>query len=536
MPTHTLLRECHLPDDEISRELDEVFGPDADDWLAPESQPFLEDRVVTGRVVQVGEDAVRVDVGYKSDGMVPLREWFDDKAQAVIAPRTGDVLEFVLVSAEGDDGGVVLSHRRARHEAAWKRFAAEHKTGDDVSGKVVRRVAGGLLVDVGVTAFLPASQVDVRRPRDVGEYVGRDVECEVLTIDPHKRSVVLSRRALLTRHQAVNRVNVLAQIEAGQVRRGVVKNVADFGAFVDLGGIDGLLHVSDLSWGRVRDARSFVQVEQALEVYVLNVDRERERISLSLKHLTPSPWADLAQRYPVGSRHEGEVANVTGYGAFVELEPGVEGLVHVSEMSWTRRISQPSELVRAGDRITVQVLKVDEERKQLSLGMKQLTADPWAGVAGRYAVNAVVEGAVRSLTNYGAFVELEEGVQGMIHVSDMGWRRDARPGDLLRLGDRVSCLVLDVDEERRRIALGLKQLTADPWQGVEGRYVPGAVARGKVTKLANFGVFVELEPGLEGLLHASEMGEGGVEAGAEVEVTVLRVDVGERKIGLTRRR
>jgi len=535
MPTHNLLREAHLPDDESSRQIQAIFGPG--DWLADDTQQFTDNRIVTGRVVQVSDVAVRLDVGFKSDGEVPLREWYDDAAGAVVPPRPGDVVELMLLSVDGADGAVVLSYRRAQRKAAWERFVAAHKDGDVVTARVYRRVPGGLAVGAdGVTAFLPASQVEMRRPPDLGVYVGRDVECVILKIDVARHNVVLSRRALLERHNAPRRANLLATIEPGQVRQGVVKNVAEFGAFVDLGGIDGLLHVSDMSWGRVANVRDVVRVDQPLEVFVLSVDRQKEKIALSLKHLTPNPWVDVGMKYPEGSRHKGEVVNVMSYGAFVKLEPGVEGLVHISDMSWTRRISHPGELLSVGDRIEVQVLRFDQEKHELSLGIKHLTANPWDGVTERYPPGMVVAGVVSNLTNYGAFVDLEDGLFGLIHVADMSWtRRGSHPGDFVQKGDAVTCLVLKVDAERHRIMLGLKQLTGDdPWHGVADRYAPGGVVKGKVVKLTEIGAFVELEPGVDGLLHVSELAEApeGLAVGGEVEVEVLRVDAGERKIGL----
>jgi small subunit ribosomal protein S1 len=335
------------------------------------------------------------------------------------------------------------------------------------------------------------------------------------------------------------------EIAVGQIRTGVVKNIAEFGAFVDLGGIDGLLHVTDMSWGRVNNAYEMARIDQQLEVYVLHIDKEREKIALSLKQKTPSPWQNVADKYPVGSRHTGEVASVMSYGAFVRLEPGIEGLVHISEMSWTKRVNHPSELVATGDQIEVQVLNINKEKQEISLGMKQVQPNPWDKVAERYPPGTVITGVVRNLTNYGAFIEIEEGIDGLLHVSDMSWvRKVAHPSEVVAKGDKVTCVVLNVDQERKRVALGLKQMNNDPWEGdIPGRYRPGEVKKGKVTKLTNFGVFVELEPGLEGLLHISELADHKVESpedvvkvGDEVEVKVLRVDAADRKIGLSRKR
>jgi small subunit ribosomal protein S1 len=539
-----LLREFEAPDYQIGRELDDVFGTEVDVWLPDEGQDFRENKVLTGRVLRVTADEVWIDIGYKSQGVVEVREWFDDDLGHVVLPRPGDEVEVLLEAVEDEDGAVVLSYRKARRQKEWEAVIAQHKEGDVVSGTVTRKVKGGLLVNIGVNAFLPASQVDTRRPQDIGEYVGKVIECKIAVIDEDRRNIVVSRRQLLEDRRDELKKKLLAEIEVGQVRKGVVKNIASFGAFVDLGGLDGLLHVTDLSWDRVSRPEDVVYVEQELEVYVVRVDREREKVALGLKQLTPSPWAGVGDKYPVGSRHSGEVVNVMSYGAFVKLEPGVEGLVHISEMSWTKRINHPSELVSAGDRIEVQVLNVSKEKQEISLGMKQAQPNPWDKVAARFPPGTVITGVVRNLTNYGAFVEIEEGIDGLLHVGDMSWvRKVAHPSEVVSKGDKVTCVVLNVDQERKRIALGLKQMNNDPWEGdIPGRYHPGDIKKGKVTKLTNFGVFIELEPGLEGLLHISELADHKVESpeevvkvGDEVEVKILRVDAADRKIGLSRR-
>ncbi|MBI1914352.1 MAG: S1 RNA-binding domain-containing protein, partial [Planctomycetes bacterium] len=391
----------------------------------------------------------------------------------------------------------------------------------------------------------PASQVDIRRPPDIGDYIGRTIECKILKIDEARRNIVVSRRKLLEDQREEMKKKLLAEIEPGQVRKGVVKNIADFGAFVDLGGIDGLLHITDMRWERVVNPREVVKIDEQLEVYVLTVDKEKEKIALSLKHLMPNPWDNVAAKYPVGSRHKGEVVNVMSYGAFVKLEPGIEGLVHISEMSWTRRINHPNEVVSGGDAVEVMVLNINKEKQEISLGIKPVQPNPWDEVVGKYPPGTVVHGTVRNLTNYGAFVEIEEGIDGLLHVSDMNWtKKVAHPSEVVKKGDKVTCVVLNVDLERKRIALGLKQLKGDPWEGdIPGRYRPGDLKTGKVTKLTNFGVFVELEEGLEGLLHISELADHKVESpedivkvGDSIEVRILRVDAAERKIGLSRKR
>ena len=544
MVNRNLLREYDLSEDELQQQMADAFQENQGDWLPPEQQEFRDNRVVTGRVRKVTGDEVWVDVGYKSEGAIELREWFDDGLGQVVPPKPGDQVEVLLEAVEDESGAVILSYRKARRQKEWEEFLSKHKEGDIVSGPVLRKIKGGLLVNIGVNVFLPASQVDTRRPADIGEYIGKNLECKILIIDEERRNIVVSRRKLIEDQRQELKAKLLNEIEVGQVRKGVVKNIAPFGAFVDLGGLDGLLHVTDMAWNRVSDPNEVVKIDQHLDVYILKVDKEREKIALSLKHKTPSPWQNVEDKYPVGSKHTGEVVNVMTYGAFVKLEPGIEGLVHISEMSWTKRINHPSELVQIGDQIEVQVLSINKEKQEISLGMKQVQPNPWDKVAERYPPGTQVEGTVRNLTNYGAFIEIEEGIDGLLHVSDMSWvRKVGHPSDLLNKGDKVKCVVLSVDQERKRIALGLKQMASDPWEGdIPGRYHPGDVKTGKVTKLTNFGVFVELEPGLEGLLHISELAdqkvdspEDVVKVGDEIEVRVLRVDVGERKLGLSRR-
>src|SRR5438067_3112515 len=551
MVNRNLLRQFDLPEAELHEELAAAFNQDvyqADDdgaWLPPSEQEFEVNKIVNGRVLNVVGDEVWIDVGYKSEGVIALQEWFDEGLGKVVPPQPGEEVQVLLDAVEDETGGVVLSYRKAKRQKEWEDVIAKHKEGDVVQGPVTRKIKGGLLVNIGVNVFLPASQVDIRRPPDIADYIGKTIECKILKIDEARRNIVVSRRKLIEDLRTEMKEKLLAEIQPGQIRKGVVKNIAEFGAFVDLGGIDGLLHITDMAWHRVTNPHEAVHIDQQLEVYILSVDKDREKIALSLKHKAPSPWANVADKYPVGSRHTGEVVNVMSYGAFVKLEPGIEGLVHISEMSWTKRINHPSDLVRTGDQIEVQVLNINKEKQEISLGMKQAQPNPWDKVAERYPPGTVITGVVRNLTNYGAFIEIEEGIDGLLHVGDMSWvRKVAHPSEVVQKGDKVTCIVLNVDQERKRIALGLKQMNNDPWEGdIPGRYKPGEIKRGKVTKLTNFGVFVELEPGLEGLLHISELADHKVESpedvvkvGDEVEVKVLRVDAADRKIGLSRKR
>jgi small subunit ribosomal protein S1 len=544
MVSRYLLSQYDLPPDELQRELDAAFDQGDVDWLPPQKQEFRDYKLVAGRVRKVTADAVWVDVGYKSEGVIDLREWHDEALGQFVPPQPGDQLEVLLEEVEDDNGAIVLSYRKAKRQKEWEDVIAKHKEGDVVTGLVTRKIKGGLLVNIGVNVFLPASQLDIRRPPDIGAYIGKAIECKVLKIDEARRNIVVSRRKLLEDQREEMKKKLLAEIEPGQIRKGVVKNIAAFGAFIDLGGIDGLLHVTDMAWSRVTSPDEIVRIDQELEVFIIKVDLEKEKIALGLKQKTASPWAGVADRYPVGSRHTGEVVNVMSYGAFVKLEPGLEGLVHISEMSWTKRINHPSELVSIGDQIEVQVLNINKDKQEISLGMKQVQPNPWDKVAERYPPGTVVTGVVRNLTNYGAFIEIEEGIDGLLHVSDMSWvRKVAHPSEVVQKGDKVTCVALNVDQERKRIALGLKQMNNDPWEGdIPGRYKPGEIKKGKVTKLTNFGVFVELEPGLEGLLHISELADHKVESpedvvkvGDEIEVKVLRVDAADRKIGLSRK-
>jgi small subunit ribosomal protein S1 len=549
MVNRNLLRQFDLPATELQQQLEAAFdqqatGGDLESWLPHEEQEFEVNKIVRGRVLNVIGDDVVVDVGYKSEGIIKLEEWYDEGLDKVVPPNPGEEIQVLLYSVEDESGAIVLSYRKAKRQKEWEHIIEKHKEGDVVSGVVNRKIKGGLLVNIGVNVFLPASQVDIRRPPDIGDYIGKTIECKILKIDEARRNIVVSRRKLIEDQREEMKKKLLAEIEPGQIRKGVVKNIAEFGAFVDLGGIDGLLHITDMSWGRISNPHEIVHIDQQLEVYIITVDKDREKIALGLKQKSPSPWADVEAKYPISSRHTGEVVNVMSYGAFVKLEPGIEGLVHISEMSWTKRINHPSELVAIGDQIEVQVLNINKEKQEISLGMKQVQPNPWDKVAERYPPGTIISGTVRNLTNYGAFIEIEEGIDGLLHVSDMSWvRKVSHPSEVVAKGDKVTCVVLNVDQERKRVALGLKQMASDPWEGdIPGRYHPGELKKGKVTKLTNFGVFVELETGLEGLLHISELSDDKIESpeevvkvGDEIEVKVLRVEPKDRKIGLSRK-
>jgi small subunit ribosomal protein S1 len=542
MVNRNLLRQLDAPEEELAT-LDSVFQQGIADYLERPEQDYESNKIVTGRVLEIRGDDVVIDIGYKSEGVIRIDEWKEEGSDSP-PPKPGDIVEVLLETVESEDGTIALSYRKAKRQKEWNAILAKHKEGDVVSGRVLKKIKGGLLVNIGVNVFLPASQVDIRRPQSIDEYIDKNIECVILKIDEQRRNIVVSRRKLIEDRRTIQKDKLLSELEVGQIRTGVVKNIAEFGAFVDLGGIDGLLHITDMGWHRVTNPRDVVQIDQTLEVYILHIDREKEKIALSLKHKTPSPWQNIEAKYPVGTRHQGEVVNIMPYGAFVKLEPGIEGLVHISEMSWVKRIADPKELVQIGDKVEVQVLNINHDKKEISLGMKQCQANPWGEVAKKYPPNTVITGTVRNLTNYGAFIEIEEGIDGLLHVSDMSYvRKVSNPSEMVQKGQKLTCIVLSVDQERKRVALGLKQMGNDPWEtDIPARYKPGQKVRGKVTKLTNFGVFVELEQGLEGLLHISELSDNKIESpeevvkvGDEVDVKVLRVDAKDRKIGLSMR-
>ncbi len=549
MVDRNLIRSLDIDDDELNREIEEAMGPGSDITdMAWNPQGVQVNQILVGKILRVDDEYVLVDVGYKSEGQIPRNEWDEGEAPPEVGQTVKVLIEDVedaLGQVEESRGMITLSKRKAEKIEQWENVMKAVKEGDVVTGEVLRKIKGGLLVNIGVSVFLPASQVDIRRPAEIGDYVGRTIQCLVLKIDETRRNIVVSRRALIETERAEKKAQLLSTLQEGQLVKGVVKNIADFGAFVDLGGIDGLLHITDMSWGRIGHPTEMVHIDQELEVQILNVDREKEKIALGLKQKSASPWELVGDKYPVASIHKGSVVNVMSYGAFIKLEEGIEGLVHISEMSWTKRISHPNEMVHIDDEVSVVVLKIDKEKHEISLGMKQTQDNPWDKVTDKYSPGTTVKGTVRNLTNYGAFIEIEEGIDGLLHVSDMSWtRKISHPSEVVEKGQEVTCKVLSVDQQRRRIALGLKQLDEDPWAtDIPNKYQPGQLVKGKVTKLTNFGVFVGLENGLEGLLHISELSEQKVEnpeeivkVGEEIEVKILRVDAEERKIGLSRKR
>jgi len=540
---HNLIASLSIEDMEAEAMVAEALGQEVADGdmeglLVEAIGDFSNGSILQGKIIGRAGDDFLIDVGLKSEGILDKHE-FDDPKDVEI----GDTVEVLLEDVEG--GTVMVSKRKADRIRGWEKLISEKGEGDVVDGKVMRKIKGGLLVDIGVPVFLPASQVDVRRPQDIGIYIGQTIESQILKIDTERRNIVISRRKLIEDRRAILRKDLLEKVKVGDIVEGTVKNIADFGAFVDLGGIDGLLHITDMSWGRVNHPSDMVKIEEKLEVKILNIDHEKEKIALGLKQKDASPWEDIERKYPPNTRLKGEVTNIMSYGAFVKLEEGVEGLVHISEMSWTKRINHPSELVSIGEEAEVVILDFNKDKQEISLGMKQTEVNPWELVADKYPPGTVIEGKVRNLASYGAFVEIEPGIDGLLHVSDLSWtKKIGHPNEVLKKGDDQRCVVLEVDRQKQRVALGLKQLSEDPWtEAIPTHYQPGMIVMGKVTKITNFGVFVELEDDLEGLLHISELADHKVEnptdvvqQDQEIEVKILRVDLDDRKIGLSLKR
>lgn len=484
--------------------------------------------VIKGKIVCIRSGDVCVDVGCKSEGFISIAEFID-----IASYKPGDEIDVYVKNIEDKDGFIVLSKQEADRIQNWSRMVKAQQEGFGVKGKIVKKVKGGFSVNVGMEAFLPSSQVDVK-PKDDKDVIGQVYEFKVVKVDELRRNIVLSRRNLLEEIQKKDKAELLKTLKIGDIRKGVVKNITDFGAFVDIRGMDGLLHITDMTWGRISHPSEMLAVGDEIEVVILSIDKEKEKVSLGMKQNTQDPWQDLDKKYPVGTRIKGRIVNIVQYGAFVELEKGVEGLIHVSELSWTKRVNNPSEVLAIGDIVEAKVLAMDKDAKRISLGIKQIEPNPWDSVPGKYPVGSKVTGKVRNLTNYGAFVELGDGIDGLVHISDMSWtRKIENPGEILKKGDVVTVKVLSVDPVNQRIALGLKQLQPDPWEGVSERYIAGASVTGKVTKVAPFGTFVELEPGVEGLIHISQLSGANVKEGDTVTAEVINVSREERKIGLT---
>jgi small subunit ribosomal protein S1 len=499
-------------------------------------QVVAQNEIVKGTVIEVRAKEVLVDIGYKSEGIIPLNEFLEPASVVV-----GQEIDVLIEKLENKEGTVVLSHQKAEFKKNWDRILTICNEGGRVMGKVTAIVKGGLIVNVGVEAFLPSSQLDVITPKNLQTFVGNTYEFKVVKINQERQNIVLSRRELIEAERNDKRGKLLAEMVPGDIRKGIVKNITDFGAFIDLNGLDGLLHITDMSWGRLGHPSEILKVGQELDVVVLDVNKEKERVSLGLKQKLANPWDQIETKFPIGTKVKGKVVSLVPYGAFVQLEPGVEGLIHVTELSWTKRVAKPSDVLKQDQEVEAIVLGINREEQKISLGVRQLESNPWDGAAAKYTVGTKVKGQVRNLTSYGAFVELEEGIDGMVHVSDMSWTRKINhPSEMMKKGDIVEATVLEVDRPNQRIALGMKQLETDPWANIETLYKVGDLVTGKVTKLASFGAFVGLQHEIDGLVHISQISEERVDKiknvlkpGQEVSARVVKIDKNERRIGLS---
>ena len=500
---------------------------------------FKEGEIARGTVLSIDNDFVQIDIGFKSEGMIASWEFMTEEGEVTIA--VGDKVEVLVEEVENEDGQLVLSKEKAERLKVWDEISNAYDNEEAVEGTIVARVKGGLSVDIGVKAFLPGSQVDLRPVRNLEALLGEKTSFKIIKFNKRRGNIVLSRRALLETERKMMREGTLATLSEGQILDGVIKNLTDYGAFIDLGGIDGLLHITDMSWGRINHPSELFHVGDEIKVKVLKFDAEAERVSLGLKQIQPDPWIDAGMRYPIGMRIQGKVVSLTDYGAFIELEPGIEGLVHVSEMSWTKRVKHPSKVVTIGDEVEAVVLDVDERDRKISLGMKQIEENPWTVIEERYPVGTRVSGQVRNITNFGIFVGLEEGIDGLVHVSDISWTDQVKhPSDRFEKGDEVEAIVLKIDKENEKFSLGIKQLEANPWDDILKKYTVGSQITGPVTSVTDFGVFVKLEDGIDGLVYSSELAAERIETpsehfkdGQEVTALVVKVDAGEQKISLS---
>ncbi len=500
------------------------------------SMRFAAGEITKGTIIEVRPKEVLVDIGYKSEGVIPGNE-FDD----IKAVKVGDEIDVLIEKLEDKEGMVVLSREKAEFKKNWERILTICNEGGVINGKVKAVVKGGLLVNIGVEAFLPASQIDITTPKNLQQYVGNNYDFKVVKINQERQNIVLSRRELIEQERTERRQKLLSEMTPGDIRKGTVKNITDFGAFIDLNGIDGLLHITDMSWGRIGHPSEILKVGQDIDVVVLDINREKERVSLGLKQKMANPWDNIEAKFPIGAKVKGKVVNLVPYGAFVELEPGVEGLVHVTELSWTKRIAKPSDLLKQDQEIEAVVLGINREEQKISLGIRQLETNPWDKAQEKYPPGTRVKGKIRNLTSYGAFIELEEGLDGMIHVSDISWTRKINhPSEVFKKGDEVEAQVLEVDKTNQRIAVGVKQLSTDPWANIDQLYKVGDLVTGNVTKLASFGAFVGLQHDIDGLVHISQISEERVDkiknvlkVGQEVTARVIKIDKSDRRIGLS---
>ncbi len=494
-------------------------------------------QILQGSIVEITPDFVVIDVGLKSEGLIPTNEFSGESNQLTL----GTDIEVYLDRAEGEDGQIVLSREKARRQRQWEHILNNCKEGSIVQGKVIRKVKGGLMVDIGMEAFLPGSQIDNKRIKNIDEFLDKTYDFKILKINIERKNIVISRRELLEQERSSKKAEMLEQIHEGEIHKGVVKNITDFGVFLDLDGIDGLLHITDMTWKRIKHPSEIVQLGDELEVMILSIDREKGRVALGLKQKESNPWEEIENKYPTGTRIKGKIVNLVPYGAFIEIEPGIEGLIHISEMSWVKNITDPTEIVKKGDEVEAIVLSIQKDEGKISLGIKQTEKNPWENVESKYPVGKTVKAEIRNLTNYGAFVELEPGIDGLIHISDLSWiKKLSHPSEMLKKGDVVEAVILSVDIDSKKITLGIKQLTTNPWEDIERTMPVGSLVKGTVIKITAFGAFIELENGIEGLVHVTELSDqsfGKVEdvvtEGAQVTAKVIKLDPEHKKIALS---
>jgi len=503
---------------------------------------FAEGEVVLGKIISVDKDHVLVDIGYKSEGQIRINEFLDEEGQ--IQANTGDTVEVMVEWWDDENEVVVLSKEKAEKVKVWEDIKKAYEADEAIEGVIVARVKGGFSVDIGVNAFLPGSQADLRPVRNLDEMVGKSFDYKILKYNRKRSNVVLSRRVILEAERESKRTTTLASIEEGKVVQGVVKNITEYGVFVDLGGVDGLLHITDISWGRVKHPSELFSVGDEISVKILNLDLERERVSLGMKQLTPDPWSLAVEKYTVGSKVAGRVVSLTDYGAFVELEEGIEGLIHVSEMSWTRKVRHPNKVVSVGEEVEAVILDIKPDNRRISLGMKQAVPNPWDVVSDKYPVGTTIEGKIKNITDFGLFIGIDEGIDGLVHISDLSWtKRIKHPSEIYKKGDAVQAIVLEIDKDNERFSLGVKQIQSDPWETVAERYAVGSDITGTVTNVTDFGVFIELEEGIEGLVHVSEISKekiktpvGMFNVGDAITARVMNINTEERRIGLSIKR
>jgi len=539
--------EVSKPDEKESESLDSKKDEDTSDMNMEEMyeqsmRQIQEGELVEGEIIKIEDDFVLVDIGYKSEGVIPIKEFKDSDGK--VTAKKGDKIDVVLEKKEDDEGAVTLSIEKAKKIRVWDKIKEIYDNDGSILGIVTSKVKGGLSVDIGLPAFLPGSHIDLHPIRNLDSLVGKEIELKILKYNKRRNNIIVSRRAILEKDRLKQKANTLALIEEGAVLKGTVKNITDYGLFVDLGGIDGLLHITDMSWGRISHPSSMYQIGDEITVKVISFDREKERVSLGIKQLKPDPWLDAEKRFAVGTKVTGKVANLTDYGAFVEIEEGVEGLIHISEMSWTKKIKHPSHIANIGDTVEAVILDLDTKSRRVSLGMKQIKQNPWDIIGEKYPVNTIIEGRIKNITDFGLFIGIDEDIDGLVHISDISWTKKIRhPSELYKKGEEIQAKVLSIDKENGRFTLGIKQLAKDPWEEIPYKYKPGTKVTGKITNITDFGLFVELDEGIEGLVHLSEIGKdksesplGKYQIDDVIHALVVNVSKEEKKIGLSIKR